>query len=113
MNEHREPSHPMSVEVRRSKTWGKEIRRNPFRRGTSCPGVDDKYGQRKTIFQKGKNKMNYYEPLETNTLQSLMEKEFMDKPHLVDTILPGVGLYLLAGDPKSGKSWLALDLALR
>lgn len=56
--------------------------------------------------------MNYYEPLETNTLQSLMEKEFMDKPHLVDTILPGVGLYLLAGDPKSGKSWLALDLAL-
>ena len=56
--------------------------------------------------------MNDYEPLETNTLQSLIEKEFMDKPHLVDTILPGVGLYLLAGDPKSGKSWLALDLAL-
>ncbi len=53
-----------------------------------------------------------YEPLGTNTLEDLMDKEFEDKPHLVDTVLPSVGVFLLAGDPKCGKSWLALDIAL-
>ena len=53
-----------------------------------------------------------YEPLGTNTLENLMTKEFEDRPHLVDTLLPGVGLFLMAGDPKCGKSLLALDIAL-
>lgn len=56
--------------------------------------------------------MNDYEPLKTDTIENLVQKEYSDNPDLVDTILPSSGLYILAGDPKSGKSWLALDLAL-
>ena len=113
MNEHREPSHPMS-EVRRIRSpGGRRSEETLVKRETSCSGVDGKYGQRRNYITERKTTMyNSYEPLETKTIEDLMEKEFEDKPHLVDTLLPGVGVYILAGDPKSGKSWLALDLAL-
>ena len=105
MNEHREPSHPMS-EVRRIRSpGGRRSEETLVERETSCPGVDGKYGQRRNYITERKTTMyNSYEPLETKTIEDLMEKEFEDKPHLVDTLLPGVGVYILAGDPKSGKS---------
>ena len=41
--------------------------------------------------------------------KALMEMSFPDPPWVVPTLLP-VGLTLLAGKPKVGKSWLALQL---
>jgi len=48
-------------------------------------------------------------------LQRISEIQAADYPEmewLVDGVLPARGLVVLAGRPKSGKSWLALDLAL-
>lgn len=44
-------------------------------------------------------------------LRHLMAKEFPPVPWLVAGLLP-LGLAILAGPPKVGKSWLALDLSL-
>jgi len=48
-------------------------------------------------------------------VQRIAEIQASDYPEmewLVDGVLPARGLVVLAGRPKSGKSWLALDLAL-
>lgn len=45
------------------------------------------------------------------TVESLMSREFPPLRWLVDGLIPE-GLTLLAGRPKIGKSWLALDLCL-
>ena len=57
MNEHREPSHPVSVPGRSPggespmealmQAVGEAIQGSPCHRGTLSPGVDDKYGQSK------------------------------------------------------------------
>ena len=44
------------------------------------------------------------------TSRVLLEKEFQDPVWVVDGLIPE-GLTILAGKPKSGKSWLALQLA--
>ncbi len=43
---------------------------------------------------------------------ALLKKQFADPVWILPDILPDVGLYLLSGKPKSGKSWLALALAM-
>ncbi len=55
--------------------------------------------------------MSQAEPKTLSTLDgnTLMAKEFMPLRFTVDKILPH-GLFILAGSPKIGKSWLALDL---
>lgn len=44
------------------------------------------------------------------TSQELLDKEFTDPAWIVDKLLPE-GMLLLAGKPKIGKSWLALQIA--
>jgi hypothetical protein len=46
------------------------------------------------------------------TAAALLQKDFPPIPWLVDGVIPGEGLTLLAGAPKVGKSWLTLQLAL-
>ena len=48
--------------------------------------------------------------LPTITARELMEKEFPPKVELIEGML-GPGLYILAGAPKIGKSWLVLQIA--
>lgn len=43
--------------------------------------------------------------------ETLMNSEFRERKFCVETLLPQ-GLCMLAGAPKIGKSWMALDLAL-
>lgn len=43
--------------------------------------------------------------------ETLMNSEFKERRFCVETLLPQ-GLCMLAGAPKIGKSWMALDLAL-
>ena len=50
--------------------------------------------------------------LETLTAQWLLENPPLEKPGWVVEGLIPCGLILVAGDPKIGKSWLGLDLAL-
>ena len=50
--------------------------------------------------------------LEVHTAQWLLENPLEQPGWVVEDLVP-CGLTLLAGDPKIGKSWLALDLALR
>lgn len=50
--------------------------------------------------------------LEVHTAQWLLERPLEQPGWVVEDLVP-CGLTLLAGDPKIGKSWLALDLALR
>ena len=47
------------------------------------------------------------------TLAQLMAANFPDPTWLVEGLLPEVGLTVLAGSPKVGKSWFVLDLATR
>ena len=46
------------------------------------------------------------------TAAELLKKEFPDPVWLLPDILPETGLYLLCGKPKSGKSWMALGMAM-
>ena len=48
--------------------------------------------------------------LPTITAKELMEKEFPPRVELIEGML-GPGLYILAGAPKIGKSWLVLQIA--
>ena len=48
--------------------------------------------------------------LPTITARELMEKEFPPRVELIEGML-GPGLYILAGAPKIGKSWLVLQIA--
>lgn len=50
--------------------------------------------------------------LPTITAKELMEKEFPPRVELIEGML-GPGLYILAGAPKIGKSWLVLQIAHR
>ena len=43
---------------------------------------------------------------------TLLKKQFADPAWILPDILPDSGLFLLSGKPKSGKSWLALALAM-
>ncbi|MHB1403872.1 MAG: AAA family ATPase [Thermoleophilia bacterium] len=47
------------------------------------------------------------------TMAQLMSMDFPDPAWLVEDLLPEVGLTVLAGSPKVGKSWFVLDLATR
>ena len=51
------------------------------------------------------------EPLETYSSEHIMNTPLTPLPFIVYKLLYP-GLYLLAGAPKVGKSWLALDLCL-
>lgn len=51
------------------------------------------------------------EDFETRTAQWLLENPLEQPGWVVDDLIP-CGLTLFAGDPKIGKSWLGLDLAL-
>lgn len=51
------------------------------------------------------------EPMELWTVASLLRSDFPDLTWIVDGLLPE-GLVFLAGRPKRGKSWLALQIAL-
>lgn len=53
------------------------------------------------------------EPEAGYTLAQLMAADFPDPAWLVEGLLPEVGLTVLAGSPKVGKSWFVLDLAAR
>jgi len=44
-------------------------------------------------------------------LSNLMDKEYGDNPYLVDHLIPEYGITCIAGKPKSGKSFIALQLA--
>ncbi len=46
------------------------------------------------------------------TAAELLRMEFPDPVWLLPDMLPETGLYLLCGKPKSGKSWLALGVAM-
>ena len=46
------------------------------------------------------------------TAAELLRMEFPDPVWLLPDLLPETGLYLLCGKPKSGKSWLALGVAM-
>ena len=46
-----------------------------------------------------------------NTLDEINSMDFPEPEYLVDGIIPKVGLGVIAGNPKAGKSFLALQLA--
>lgn len=50
--------------------------------------------------------------LQTITAAEIMAKEYPPLDFIIPNILPAVGLTILAGKPKKGKSWLALGLAI-
>lgn len=43
---------------------------------------------------------------------TLLKKQFADPAWILPDMLPDIGLYLLSAKPKTGKSWLALALAM-
>lgn len=51
------------------------------------------------------------QPMKPVTAESIFYKSFESYPAIAEDLIPG-GLTVLAGSPKVGKSWLALDLAL-
>ena len=55
--------------------------------------------------------MKNVKPLAVIDSETLMNSEFTERRFCVETLLPQ-GLCMLAGAPKIGKSWMALDLAL-
>lgn len=55
--------------------------------------------------------MKNVKPLAVIDSETLMNSEFRERRFCVETLLPQ-GLCMLAGAPKIGKSWMALDLAL-
>lgn len=55
--------------------------------------------------------MKNVKPLAVIDSETLMNSEFSERRFCVETLLPQ-GLCMLAGAPKIGKSWMALDLAL-
>ncbi|MCK6139728.1 AAA family ATPase [Slackia exigua] len=50
-------------------------------------------------------------PLQTVTAKWLMENDLPKRPWVVEGLI-STGLHILAGEPKVGKSWLVLDMAL-
>lgn len=63
-----------------------------------------------TVKNERKNMKNV-KPLAVIDSETLMNSEFRERRFCVETLLPQ-GLCMLAGAPKIGKSWMALDLAL-
>lgn len=51
------------------------------------------------------------QPMMPVTAESIFYRPFETQPMIVEDIIPG-GLTVLAGTPKIGKSWMALDLAI-
>ena len=51
------------------------------------------------------------QPMMPVTAESIFYRPFEPHPMIVEDIIPG-GLTVLAGTPKIGKSWMALDLAI-
>lgn len=51
------------------------------------------------------------EQFQVTSALDLLGKEFDELEFLLDPILPSVGLAMLAGPPKAGKSWFCLDIA--
>lgn len=51
------------------------------------------------------------EQFQVTSAFDLLGKEFDELQFLLDPILPSVGLAMLAGPPKAGKSWFCLDIA--
>lgn len=49
--------------------------------------------------------------LQTKTCEEIMETPYAPMDYIIDGLLAS-GLYILAGAPKVGKSWLALDMCL-
>ena len=48
---------------------------------------------------------------EVTSAMELLGRELDELQFLLDPILPSVGLAMLAGPPKAGKSWFCLDIA--
>jgi len=59
------------------------------------------------LFERSKNNMND-ESIDINTIRSMEHKPLQ---YAINSILPH-GLFILAGSPKIGKSWLVLDLCI-
>ena len=59
----------------------------------------------------GTGKTVFLHKFESTNASELVEKEFEELHFLFDPILPSVGLAMLAGQPKTGKSWFCLDIA--
>lgn len=51
------------------------------------------------------------EPLATRSAQDLMTDPLVEKPMLIEGLM-GVGLGFLCASPKTGKSWLAMDISI-
>jgi len=56
-------------------------------------------------------KKSYLHQFEPTNAAELVQKEFEELHFLFEPILPAVGLAMLAGQPKTGKSWFCLDIA--
>lgn len=63
-------------------------------------------------YKTGDEKKRETEPLDTFTFNDLMQMDLQPPEFLVDGILPK-GVCLLGAPPKSGKSWMALDIAIQ
>ena len=59
----------------------------------------------------GTGKTVFLQKFVSTNAAELVEKEFEELHFLFDPILPSVGLAMLAGQPKTGKSWFCLDIA--
>lgn len=59
----------------------------------------------------GNGKTVFLQKFVSTNAAELVEKEFEELHFLFDPILPSVGLAMLAGQPKIGKSWFCMDIA--
>lgn len=69
--------------------------------------IIDTYSQSKIYPQEA----NMSQPMMPVTAESIFYRPFEPHPMIVEDLIPG-GLTVLAGTPKIGKSWMALDLAI-
>ena len=86
-----------------------EIKRHAAARMTTVRIIDPESGERREVAIKT-GQPESRASLHTITARELLTKEWPEPPWVVPGLLP-VGLTLLAGRPKVGKSWLALQLA--